>query len=183
MFHLSIVYHVICTAKVHWSGVYNVIFFTEMFDWSSVYHVIWNWKFHWWGVYNVMFFLQKCFIGQVLNQISQEFRWTHGCKSNLTVCIHLLPFITILSEWVSEWLLLNANSAVFQLHVYHSENKLLFNEMTMMSALFKINTHSWIFIVLAHWNNHSWIDISSYSHTLSRFRANQSLSFLLNAAC
>jgi hypothetical protein len=88
MFHLSIVYHVICTAKVHWSGVYNVI---------------WKEKFHWWGVYNVMFFLQKCFIGQVLNQISQEFRWTHGCKSNLTVCIHLLLFITILSEWVSEW--------------------------------------------------------------------------------
>jgi hypothetical protein len=35
---------------------------------------------------------------------------------------------------VSEWLLLNANSAIFQL--YHGENKLIFNEMMMRSALF-----------------------------------------------
>ena len=38
------------------------------------------------------------------------------------------------SEWVSEWLLFNADSAIFQL--YHGENKLLFNEMMMRSALF-----------------------------------------------
>jgi hypothetical protein len=37
-------------------------------------------------------------------------------------------------EWVSEWLLLSANSAIFQL--YHGENKLIFNEMIMRSALF-----------------------------------------------
>ena len=35
---------------------------------------------------------------------------------------------------VSELLLLNANSAIFQLH--HGENKLSFNEMMMMSALY-----------------------------------------------
>ena len=35
-------------------------------------------------------------------------------------------------EWVSEWLLLNANSAILQL--YHGENKLIFNEMMMMRA-------------------------------------------------
>jgi len=35
--------------------------------------------------------------------------------------------------WVSE-LLLNANSAIFQL--YHGENKLIFNEMMMWSALY-----------------------------------------------
>jgi hypothetical protein len=29
--------------------------------------------------------------------------------------------------WVSEWLLFNSNSAIFQL--YHGENKLIFNEM------------------------------------------------------
>jgi hypothetical protein len=33
----------------------------------------------------------------------------------------------------SEWLLLNANSATFQL--YHDENKLIFNEIMMSSAL------------------------------------------------
>jgi len=86
----------------------------------------------------------------------------------------------IQSDWVIEWLLLNANSATFQLH--HSENKLIFNEM-MRSALFSTNTLSCIFIVIAHWNNNSWADMSLHSDTLFWFRANQSLLFLLNAAC
>ena len=40
------------------------------------------------------------------------------------------------SEWVSEWLLFNANAAICQL--YHGENKLLvmFNDMMMRSALY-----------------------------------------------
>jgi hypothetical protein len=37
-------------------------------------------------------------------------------------------------EGVSEWLWFNANSAIFQL--YHGENKLIFNEMMMKSALY-----------------------------------------------
>jgi hypothetical protein len=37
-------------------------------------------------------------------------------------------------KWVSEWLLFNANSAIFQL--YYGENKLIFNEMMMRSSLF-----------------------------------------------
>jgi hypothetical protein len=44
------------------------------------------------------------------------------------------------------------------------------------SAIFR----SWIFIVLAHWNNSLWIDILTHSVTLSWFRVNQSLIFLLN---
>ena len=35
---------------------------------------------------------------------------------------------------VSEWLLFNASSAIFQL--YHGMNKLIFNEMIMNSALY-----------------------------------------------
>jgi hypothetical protein len=35
---------------------------------------------------------------------------------------------------MSVWLLVNANLAMFQL--YHGENKLIFNEMMMRSALF-----------------------------------------------
>jgi hypothetical protein len=35
---------------------------------------------------------------------------------------------------VSDWLLFNANSAIFQL--YHGENKLIFNEMLLWSALY-----------------------------------------------
>jgi len=42
----------------------------------------------------------------------------------------LEQFINI---WVSEWLLFNANSAIFQL--FHGEIKLIFNEMMMKSAL------------------------------------------------
>ena len=35
---------------------------------------------------------------------------------------------------VGEWLLFNANSAIYQL--YQDDNKLIFNEMMMSSALF-----------------------------------------------
>jgi len=35
---------------------------------------------------------------------------------------------------VSEWLLINANSAIFQL--CHGENKMIFNEMMMRYALY-----------------------------------------------
>ena len=55
------------------------------------------------------------------------------------------------------------------------------NEMMMRFAL--TNTLTWIFIVLIHWNNSLMIDMSPHSDTLPRFRANQSLLFLLNAAC
>ena len=83
---------------------------------------------------------------------------------------------------VSEWgLLLNANSAIFQL--FHGENKLIFNEMMMRSALYSTNALSWIFIVLSHWNNSPRVDMSLHSDRLFWFRANRSLLFLLNAAC
>ena len=37
-----------------------------------------------------------------------------------------------------------------------------------------------IFILLAHWNNSSWVDMSPYSDILSRFRTNKSVLLLLN---
>ena len=46
-----------------------------------------------------------------------------------------------------------------------------------------IGVLSLIFIVLAHWNNSLPVDMSLHSNTLFWFRANQSLLFLLNAAC
>ena len=79
-----------------------------------------------------------------------------------------------MSEWVSDWLLLNANSAIFQ--PYHGENKLLFNEMMMRPT----RLVEFLILVLAHWNNSLRIDMSLYSDTLSWLRANQSL--LLNAS-
>jgi len=41
---------------------------------------------------------------------------------------------------MSEWLLLNANSAIFQL--YHGENKLIFNEMMDDEVRFVLNKHA-----------------------------------------
>ena len=39
------------------------------------------------------------------------------------------------------------------------------------------------FIVLVHWNNSRTVEMLLHWNTLSRFRANQSLLLLLNAAC
>jgi hypothetical protein len=58
---------------------------------------------------------------------------------------------------MSEWLLFNSNSAIFQL--YHGEHKLIFNGMMMRSVFYKDSMLSWIFIVLAHWNDSPWIDM------------------------
>ena len=42
---------------------------------------------------------------------------------------------------------------------------------------------SWIFVVLTHWNNNPWVDMSLYSDTLSCFWFIQSVLSLFNAAC
>jgi hypothetical protein len=68
------------------------------------------------------------------------------------------------SEWVSEWVSECCLIPIFQL--YHGENKLVFNEMMMRSTLFKTNTLSWIFIVLAQWNNSQRVDMSFHSDTI-----------------
>jgi hypothetical protein len=47
---------------------------------------------------------------------------------------HIIFILKPCSHILSEWLLINANSAIFQL--YHGENKLIFIEMMMRSALF-----------------------------------------------
>jgi hypothetical protein len=79
------------------------------------------------------------------------------------------------------WLLFNVNSSIFQL--FQGENKLIFSEMMMRPALYSTNMLTWILIVLAHWNNSPWIDMSPYSDTISWFPAKQSLLFLLNDSC
>jgi hypothetical protein len=53
------------------------------------------------------------------------------------------------------------NTAIFQLN--HGENKLIFSEMMMRSALYQTNKLRWIFIVQSHWNNSPRIDMSSHS--------------------
>jgi len=41
---------------------------------------------------------------------------------------------TVIYPAMGEWLLFNANSAIFQL--YHGENIIIFNQMMMRSALY-----------------------------------------------
>ena len=55
--------------------------------------------------------------------------------------------------------------------------------LMMRLTLYQTNTPSWNFIVLDQWNNSPRIDMSPHLNTLSWFRANQSLPFLLHAAC
>ena len=78
----------------------------------------------------------------------------------------------------SEWLLLNANLAIF--YHYHGENKLIFNQMMMMSTVYDTNC---IFLMLAHWNHSPRVDMSHDSDTLSWFWANQSLLLFLSVVC
>ena len=55
-----------------------------------------------------------------------------------------------MSEWVSEWELFYGKWASFQLHVYHDEKKLDFDDMIMISVLwYTTNTLSWICVVLS----------------------------------
>ena len=92
--------------------------------------------------------------------------------------ITVAPLSDAKFQLVSEWLLFYANSAIFQL--YHGNNKLIFNEMMMWSAFYYTNTLSWIFIVLAHWNNSPQINMSHHSDTIY---PDQSSLFLLNTVC
>ena len=71
----------------------------------------------------------------------------------------------------------------FSSRPYHGENMLIVNEMMTSSALYKTNTISWIYIVLAHWNSSRRVGMSPHSDTLSWFWAYQSLLFLFIAAC
>ena len=47
----------------------------------------------------------------------------------------------------------------------------------MMSTLYLTIKISWIFIVLPHWNNNPWADMSLLADTLSWFLINQSVLF------
>ena len=72
--------------------------------------------------------------------------------------IPIQVWLVFIENVVSEWLLFNAYSAIFQL--YHGKNKLIFNEMMMNPALYQTNTLSSAFIVLTHWNNNPRVDMS-----------------------
>ena len=91
-------------------------------------------------------------------------------------------FTSMIWQWqkiVSEWLLFNANSAIFQLN--HGDEQVNFQWDD--EVRFVLDKHAWLnFIVLAHWNNSPHVDISPHWDTLSWFRAHQSLLLLLSGA-
>jgi hypothetical protein len=47
--------------------------------------------------------------------------------------------VKLTNEWVSDWLLFNANSSIFLL--YHGKNKLIFNEVTRIGICHPTRTH------------------------------------------
>ena len=64
---------------------------------------------------------------------------------------------------MSERLLFNTNSAIFQ--IYHGENKLIFNEMTRSNLHYRPTR--WVgFVVLVHWNKSPQVDISPLWHII-----------------
>ena len=87
----------------------------------------WYWLNCWPSLLNFLFineYTHEAFNILIINE------YTHEAFNIL-----IIQLISINNnEWVSEWLLFNTNSANCQL--YHEENKLIFNEMMMLSALY-----------------------------------------------
>jgi hypothetical protein len=83
-------------------------------------------------------------------------------------------------KWVSEWLLFNANSAIFQL--YHGENKLIFNEI--YEVRYVLDQHAELDFYSASSLKQQSVGrhVAPLWHIIL-IRANQSLLFLLNAVC
>ena len=78
-----------------------------------------------------------------------------------TQTIHLL--LNTRDMWVSEWVIVVKRKVDILFSYINGEDKLHFNEM-MMSTLYKANTNtlSCICLVLAHWNNSPWVDMSPH---------------------
>ena len=85
------------------------------------------------------------------------------------------------SNWelqVSEWLFIIANFSAIsrreQVHIQWNDD----------DVRFVLDQHAeFDFYSAVHWSNNSRINMSQHSDTLSWFRVNQSLLFLLNAGC
>ena len=74
----------------------------------------------------------------------QSSKWKFEFTGLIKFSNLLYIYIYIQAEtYNSEKLLLNANSAIFQL--YYCENKSIFSEKIMTSHLYKTNTLSWFF--------------------------------------
>jgi hypothetical protein len=88
-----------------------------------------------------------------------------------------LTIFTILVDWLIDWLLFNANSAIS----WREQVNFQWDDDEVRFVLDQHNEVDFL-LVLAHWTNSPRIYMSPYSDTLSWFRDNHSLLFLLNAA-
>ena len=62
---------------------------------------------------------------------------SYNCLTGILSSLPSSTNFTCQNKWVSEWLLFNANSAIFQL--CHGENKISFNEMMISKYMKKRN--------------------------------------------
>ena len=84
-------------------------------------------------------------------------------------------------QWVSEWLLLSANSAFFLVISWREQVNF---QCDADEVRFVLDQHAELdFYSASSLKQQSAIDMSLYSDTLFWFRANQYLLFLLNAVC
>jgi hypothetical protein len=94
-------------------------------------------------------------------------------KSLLFIQLPIFSFyIKSFFKWVSGCWLLNTKWAICQ--QYHGENKV--HSMIWWCSRY-IKMPNLILIVLVHWNNSLWVDMSLHLDTLSLLRANQSLLY------
>jgi hypothetical protein len=106
---------------------------------------------------------------------------SENCRS------HFLPYNVLICNWtckgnrVSEWLLFNTNSAIFQLYLTWREQVSF--QWDDDEVRFVLDQHAELDFYSAHWNNSPWVVMLLHSDKLFWFRAKQTLLFLLNAAC
>ena len=105
----------------------------------------------------------------LFNKIIMYLKWSHslyGYTSMGKICF----------EWVSDYCLM-PNEQFFR-HIMVRTSYILMRWWWCL--LYTRRTPR--LIVLTHWNNSLWVDLSLHSYTLFRFLANQSLLLLLTSA-
>ena len=103
------------------------------------------------------------------------------CFTSKTIILWILHKICMSADSrVNGWLLFNTKLAIFQL--YHGKYKI--HSMRWWCKLCTRPAHLvGSFIVLAHWNNRSRVDMSFHLGTFSRIWANKTMLLLINAVC
>ena len=95
------------------------------------------------------------FIPSIIHQnLSQNCLYLHDVSNNISFVVSHSP------------VLLSSSLTCHQIFI-NGENKVHIDKMMMMAALYKTNTLSWIFIMLAHGNNSLWVVMLFHLYTLS----------------